>query len=140
MHPDSPNDSLQGRSVVVIDDNDVVRKVLVDQLNRMGLRPVEAETAEQGLEILDHTYLAGEPAPLVILDYHLPGASGAELALTLKSRPQFRLSGLILYTGSESLAEAAFLKEIGVAAVLRKPATASQIRSALEQAAVPMRA
>lgn len=65
---------------LVIDDSEVIRKVASAIVESMGLIPVEAETAEQALEI------CGSSMPdIVLLDWHLPKMSAFEFLSGLKS-------------------------------------------------------
>ena len=63
------------RSVLVIDDDPDVRGFMVASLEEQGYRVRQASAGEEGLR-----ELAREPADLVILDFIMPGMSGAEVA------------------------------------------------------------
>ncbi|MGD9545951.1 MAG: sigma-54-dependent transcriptional regulator [Candidatus Krumholzibacteriia bacterium] len=66
-------------SVLVIDDDDLVRSTLVAYLQRRGMRVQDAEGGAQGLEVFrDH-------APdVVLLDLRMPGMDGLEVLRRLR--------------------------------------------------------
>jgi signal transduction histidine kinase/CheY-like chemotaxis protein len=100
-----------GRKVLVIDDDEGVRSVIVDALRAAGFIVTEAGDGESGLALLDHV----EPAAAVI-DFLMPGMNGAEVARIA----QLRRPGLpiVFVSGySDTLA----LDGIAGAVVLRKP-------------------
>jgi len=75
---DMPN---QQETVLVLDDEAVIRKLLCQKLSREGYECEEADTAEQALN-----RLGSSPVALVILDIKMPGKSGIELLPEIKTR------------------------------------------------------
>lgn len=67
--------------VLIVDDDDVIRSLLSSTLPDEGYDLVEAEDGDQALQISD----ARRPA-LVLLDWRMPGFSGADVLATLKQR------------------------------------------------------
>ena len=66
-------------TVLLVEDETDIRKMLSFSLQRAGFEVVGAETAEQALDLLD-----GPLPALVIIDWMLPGMSGVELARRLR--------------------------------------------------------
>ncbi|MEH3123869.1 MAG: PAS domain S-box protein [Sphingomonas phyllosphaerae] len=72
----APAESLDGATVMVLDDDDRVRQVAVEALREVGCRVVEAADGESALEALLH-----EPAiRLVVTDIAMPGMTGIQFA------------------------------------------------------------
>jgi PAS domain S-box-containing protein len=70
-------------TILVVDDEDDVRKLLVDVLRFGAYRVIEARDGEQALELaLAHD----SPVDLLVTDIVMPGMSGMELADALRSR------------------------------------------------------
>jgi CheY-like chemotaxis protein len=70
-------------TILVIDDDADVRRFLADSLDSLGFAVVQAEDGPAGLEAL------GRASPdLVILDYAMPGMTGAEVAENIRARHQ----------------------------------------------------
>ena len=60
---------LLARTVLVVEDEDLVRGTIAGALEDAGYLVLEAITAEEGLEILE-----GQPVSLLFTDIRLPGA------------------------------------------------------------------
>jgi DNA-binding NarL/FixJ family response regulator len=71
---------LQDRSILVVDDDESVRKLIQITLQREGLRCVEAANSQEGRQLLDI-----EPFALLVSDIHMPGESGLDLIAHVKS-------------------------------------------------------
>ncbi|HEX7887087.1 MAG TPA: response regulator [Phenylobacterium sp.] len=100
-------------SVVVIDDDDQVRQILCDGLNSEGFSVRSAANGPSGLALVD-----ASPPDAVVLDYAMPGMTGAEVAHRMRVRhPHLPIVFCSGY--ADSLA----LDEISDAVVLRKPVT-----------------
>jgi putative two-component system response regulator len=70
----------QQETLLIVDDEAAIRRVLFQKLSREGYRCEEADSAEQVLNTL-----AISPIALVILDIKMPGKSGIELLPEIKS-------------------------------------------------------
>jgi DNA-binding response OmpR family regulator len=75
--PDAPwlheemRDAFEGASILLVEDDDDIRELLVTLLKLAGFSPTACSSAEQGLE-----QLREQPFDLVLTDYALPGRSG----------------------------------------------------------------
>lgn len=111
-------DAPRNRRLLVADDEEGIRR-LVTRLVRtkaveLGeLEVVQAESAEEALEILEH-----ERVDLVLTDYRMTGKTGAELLAVVHAR--WPATERVLMTGYLDVAESA---EGGrdASAVIRKP-------------------
>lgn len=84
---------MQGKLILVVDDEAPIREMLRFALSRAGLRVVEAgSAAEARLRIAD------ERPDLVLMDWMMPGVSGVELTRELKSQPMTRDIPVIMVT------------------------------------------
>ena len=70
----------QQETLLIVDDEAAIRKLLCQKLSREGYQCEEANAAEQILNTL-----ATSPIALVILDIKMPGKSGIELLPEIKS-------------------------------------------------------
>jgi DNA-binding response OmpR family regulator len=68
-------------TVLVVDDEPIVREVVVSYLRREGFRTLEAGDGDTARELLERD----EPT-LVVLDVMLPGADGLELCRWIRAR------------------------------------------------------
>ncbi|HOL64492.1 MAG TPA: response regulator, partial [Accumulibacter sp.] len=80
------SERLNGLSVLVVDDNATNREILAHQLQGWSMRFTGAASGQDALRLLDR---AGEDVfDLVILDLHMPGMDGFEVARAIHSDPR----------------------------------------------------
>jgi CheY-like chemotaxis protein len=117
-----------GETVLAVEDNAGLRKVVVRQLKELGYRVLQAETAAGALAILEN-----EPAALVLTDVVMPGGmSGIALAKEVSVRwPQTRI---VLTSGfpEGGLGEAEDINAFG--RLLSKPYRRADLAAALKAA------
>lgn len=103
-------------TVLVVDDETALRRVLERHLSREGYHVLSAGTAESAYELLTM-----QDADAMLLDIHLPTMSGLALYLTIIHRWP-RLEGRIaIMTGDAEAAEVRTWLEHHSCPVLRKP-------------------
>lgn len=71
---------LDGKHILIVDDNPTNRRILYTQLDQWKLIPVLAESGRDALELLK----AGSHFDLVITDMHMPEMDGVELTKLIK--------------------------------------------------------
>ena len=112
-----PNPRNVAKTVVLVDDEDLVRRLVARVLERAGYRVIALMTAEDALAILS----SGEAIDLLLTDVTLPGMNGVELArLTLGQQPDLKLicmSG----SGEEDMVTDLLARATGTTAFLSKP-------------------
>jgi len=84
-------------TVLVVDDQEDLRRLLAFALRRSNLEVLEAGTGEAAMEIL-----LAQPVDVLVLDMHLPGMSGTAVVRALRSRPETATLPVLLMTGSGS--------------------------------------
>lgn len=96
-HAEDPNPG----TALVIDDEMRVRTATASMLNALGYETIEAASAAEALDKLDH----GLDPTIVITDHLMPGMTGAELALRLRQeRPALPVMIVSGYQGIDLLA------------------------------------
>lgn len=85
---------IQGRTAMIVDDNATNLRVLELHLRSFGMSSIQARTAEEALKMLS----TGSRPDIVILDMHMPGTDGIELARQIRSLPQGRSVPLALFS------------------------------------------
>ncbi len=121
--------SLAGARVVVVEDDAVIREVLLATLSEAG---VEARGAANGLEGL--VLLGDERVAAAILDLDLPGLDGYAILAWIRGRDgaAARLPVLALTANADPAVEAS-CREAGFDAFLRKPVSAAVLLATLEE-------
>ena len=74
-------DDIEGKRILVVDDNATNRKILKIQLEEWKLEPAMAASGSQALDMLN----SGQQFDLVLTDMHMPEMSGVELARKIRS-------------------------------------------------------
>jgi len=100
-----------GETILIAEDEEVVRKLIREVLRAAGYEVLEAQDAEEALRIHE---LHGESIDLLLTDVVMPGLNGIELAGRLSSRASgLRTLFMSGYTGNAtaSLADAAFIRK-----------------------------
>jgi len=112
--------TLRGKSVLVVDDNETNRRILQHQTRGWGMETHEASTAEGALHSLRVLNSQGRGVHAVILDLQMPTMDGFQLADAISKLGLSRQPALLLLTSSclFTLAEAAVH---GIQAVMTKP-------------------
>jgi len=111
-------------SVLIVEDDPVFAKILLDQAHAKGLRGLVAATGEEGL------LLAARHAPgSIILDIKLPGISGWDVLDELKRNPELRHIPVHVMSGLENSGEA---QKKGAIGYLRKPASRENLEQAFQ--------
>ena len=127
--PEMPRDEGRGRRghVLVVDDNDEVRDVLVAYLETLGYHALQAASGEEALDLLA-TY--DGDIELLVADYAMPGMSGADLMDAAHRKwpavPVVILTGYADMTGVSGKRYETIL--------LRKPFTRNEFAAVIERA------
>ncbi len=118
-------DDLQGKRVLVVDDNENARLVLGDLLGGMNFKVDQAESGKAAIDAVDRAEAQGLPYEIVFLDWKMPGMDGIETAKRLRERPLSRIPRMMMVTayGREEVIKGA--EEMGIEDVLIKPVSAS---------------
>jgi CheY-like chemotaxis protein len=116
-------------TVLVVDDERISRRVATRMLRELGLRVLEADGAEEALDVFR---ISQQPIDLVLLDVVMPETDGVSLAeQILTHRPGQRIIFMSAYP-AEVLAEHG-LQDLEVL-FLAKPYTMEELRAKVRQA------
>jgi CheY-like chemotaxis protein len=131
--PASPPPS--GRRVLVIDDNAINRMILTEQIRDWGFDCVAVEGGEIGLDLLRHARSnLGIGIDLVVLDFQMPGMSGAEVASAIRAEPEIADTPILVLSSVDQADQLAALNHLDIFAQLTKPVRTAQLRSTVEMA------
>ena len=123
--------AVAARTILVVDDEHVVRMVLRRWFDRQGWTVLEAETAERALELL-----AGAATPdLVLCDLNLPGLSGTALCRRITEQHPVLASRLVMTSGDPGSAAAELQRASLRCPVLGKPFTLADLERLVDTVA-----
>jgi type II secretory ATPase GspE/PulE/Tfp pilus assembly ATPase PilB-like protein/CheY-like chemotaxis protein len=116
-----------GRKVLLVDDEDSLRKVLKDLLERDGY---EVSEARDGVQALDQVDRVGPD--IVVLDLNLPALDGYGVLSQLRSRPATAGIPVIVLTAKGDEDNEVRVFELGADDFLQKPFRARALSARLE--------
>ena len=128
-----PPPDLRGTRVLVVDDNHTAATVLSDMLQAMGFVVEQAHSGLEALDRLRESMAQHQPFGLLLLDWHMPGMDGVELAGHIRSLGMPKVPQMLMVTayGREDVMRAA--RAQGIETVLIKPVNASLLFDTLMQ-------
>jgi signal transduction histidine kinase/CheY-like chemotaxis protein len=129
-----PVAELKDLRVLIVDDNEVNRRVLHEQITSWGMRNGSFSSGEQALEALRAARQSGDPYHFAILDYQMPGMDGATLAREIKADPAIRDTVLVMLTSVGCWDAVRHTESASIDACLSKPVRQSQLLNTLATA------
>ena len=123
-------------TILLVDDEDSVQKLLAYPLEREGFRVLQARDGQEALE-----RFASESVDLVVLDVMLPKLDGLEVCKRLRAESQVPI---IMLTARDDELDKVLGLELGADDYITKPFSIrefrSRVRALLRRAAVPRQA
>lgn len=123
--------------VLVADDDDEMRALLAQTLRDDGYEVVESDNGARALLALslDRNGEGPRGVDLVVTDLRMPGATGLEILVGLRAL-DWPVPVVLITAFLDEEVEAA-ARRLGVAAVLSKPFSLTELREAVHRAAPP---
>lgn len=115
-------------TVLVIDDIKTERLHLRDKLEGLNYRVIEADGAQQGIDLA----LAQKP-DVILLDVVMPGVSGFQATRMMKRNPAISGIPIVMVTSKNSEPDKENAQENGAVAYIVKPATSASLRAVLDR-------
>ena len=115
--------------ILIVEDDDHLRRLLVLALNLGGFATREARDGLEALHIIDR-----EPPALVILDLVLPGIDGVAVRHEISAHVHTRNIPILVVTGTDS-----DLTALSASCVLRKPVAPDDVVAAVAKCLVAAR-
>jgi signal transduction histidine kinase/CheY-like chemotaxis protein len=124
---------LAGVPVLIVDDNEVNRRILETQLAAWRMRPTAASGGQQALDLLTAASQDGAAFPLVVVDSQMPGLDGFGVVTAIAERPDLAAATIMMLSSSGLDEEAARCRALGVDAHLTKPIKSSDLLEAISR-------
>lgn len=126
---DSP---LKDARVLVVDDNDTCRKVLVQQCSSWGLNVSAVASGKEALALLRTKAHLRDYFDVVLLDQNMPGMTGMQLAAKIKEDPSLNHDILlIMLTGISNAPSKVVARNAGIKRILAKPVAGYTLKTTL---------
>ncbi|WP_209598984.1 fused response regulator/phosphatase [Ruegeria sp. HKCCSP351] len=118
------------RTVLVVDDSRLQRRILVASLRKWGFEVIEADTGHAALALC-----VDNPPDLVLSDWVMPGMSGLEFCCAFRALETDQYSYFILLTSKSEKQEVARGLDAGADDFLIKPLEADELRARISAGA-----
>lgn len=119
----------KGPRVLVVEDNEALRRVVVGFLRHWECETVEAADGEAAIHLIE---TRGGSIDVVLLDIMLPKIDGIEVAATTRRiRPELEI---VVCSGSLDAAIIAALESFNISIFISKPFLPERLRDAIRQA------
>ena len=115
-------DDSAGSTILVADDDDVLRELFVEALSLAGFTTLTAANGRQALDVL-----AVSSVDAVLLDSQMPVMDGHEVLRCIRENPQTRTLPVILVTGQGEVAHRVRGLEAGASDYVVKPVDVSEL-------------
>ena len=123
VRSDESEFSGEGRSILLVDDDDAVRTVLGEQLRDLGM---EVATATSGHEAINLLQNSDRDYDLLMTDFAMPGLNGIETIRSIRKKfPEMRAILMTGYADNESIGE------LDKVVVIRKPIDMGELKKSL---------
>jgi two-component system, chemotaxis family, chemotaxis protein CheY len=114
------------KRIVIVDDDDDIRELLLRTLPRDGFEILEARDGHEALALLER-----EELDLLLLDWNMPNATGGDVLAELAR--QERTVPVIVLTADDDPARREIAEALGAAAFLAKPFSPIELLNAIER-------
>jgi len=121
---------LQGRRVLVVDDNETNRFILTEQLTAWQIEVTAVASAEEAEVALGEAAREGWPFEIALLDLVMPGTDGLELARRIGADPNLGSPTMLLLSSDRNV-RPQDVREGGLHASLDKPVRHSELYDVL---------
>ncbi len=122
-----------GRRVLIVDDNETNRRVLLMQLSHAGYDVTLACGGREALTTLRLAAAAAKPFDLVLVDYQMPDMDGAMLGQQINSEPNLSRARVVLLTSMDRHGDLGRFAAMGFAGYLSKPVRSRELLACLER-------
>ncbi|MDZ5699159.1 PAS-domain containing protein [Chelativorans sp. M5D2P16] len=127
----APQD-VSGARVLIVDDNEINRAILSEQMTHWGFDACAARSAQEGLDVLSAAARLGVQVDCAVIDYQMPEMSGIDMVRAIRTGGgDAQVPVILLSSVDQSLAVGA--QDLGIDAQLLKPARTAKLLETLVQ-------
>ena len=120
----APKD-ISGSRILIVDDNEVNRAILLEQLGSWRFEAAAVASGREALSALRQASANNRPFELIILDQHMPGMNGSTVIATVREEPAIAGTAIVTLTSVDQHGDIRKMREHGVRGYLLKPARSS---------------
>jgi PAS domain S-box-containing protein len=122
-----------GRRILVVDDNETNRRVLLTQLSHAGYEVTLASGGKEALATMRSATAAARHFDVALVDFQMPDMDGAMLGEQINSDPYLSRTRVVLLTSMDRHGDMGRFAAMGFAGYLSKPVKPRELLVTLEQ-------
>ncbi len=130
--PLTPPVSLAHMRILIVDDNEVNRRILNGMVRHWHCESDAASSGTEALRLIWSAVEAGQPYSAILLDAHMPDVDGFGVAEAIRSDARACGVPIMMLSSSDLSSEAAQARKLGIETYVVKPVGQTELRSALE--------
>jgi signal transduction histidine kinase/DNA-binding response OmpR family regulator len=119
--PAPGSEALSGTRVLVVDDHSTNREILFQQLQGWRMQVHCVDSGAQAIEAMDEAARERRAFDLAILDLHMPGMDGLQLAREIRRRPALAGTRLMMLSSTYAGVDEHSRAQAGILRHLNKP-------------------
>ena len=123
--------ALHGVRVLVVDDNQTNRSILQQQLQGWQMQVHCVDGGMPALQAIAAAAAAGRAFDLAVLDMHMPGMDGLQLAQQIQAEPVLARTRLMMLSSTYANADAPTRAQAGILRYLNKPIRRADLQRAV---------
>ncbi|MEX0345909.1 MAG: response regulator [Rhizobiaceae bacterium] len=116
-----------GARILVVDDNRINRSILSEQMASWNFDAAACVSGQEGLAVLNAAAERDIAVDLVILDYHMPGMNGGDVANAIRANPAIADVPVLMLTSVDQTEEGRLFSSLDIQGHLAKPAPSSAL-------------
>jgi CheY-like chemotaxis protein/HPt (histidine-containing phosphotransfer) domain-containing protein len=102
LHAGARRRDLLKKTILIVDDSESARDVLMAMLHANGLAAAAVSSGEEAITAITHGSDAGNPFDLVLMDWRMPGINGVEASRRIKAqRTISRIPAILMVSAFE---------------------------------------
>ncbi len=123
--------SVDGSRILVVDDNEVNRTILSEQMAAWRFDFAAASSGEEAIAVLKAAAAQGVSVDCVVLDYHMPGMNGGDVVKAIRRDSQISTTPVVMLTSVDQTEDGKMFSSLGIQGHLTKPARSSLLLETL---------
>jgi signal transduction histidine kinase/CheY-like chemotaxis protein len=122
---------LRGLRALIVDDNATNRRILTETLRGWQMESAAVEGGALAIAALERSHAEQERVDVVLLDCHMPGMDGFQLAEYIRRSSHLAGVTIMMLTSSNQRQDIGRCRELGLAAYLVKPVSQAELQASL---------
>jgi len=122
-----------GSHILIIDDNEVNRSILEEQMAAWKFECTSCEDGRAGLDVMREAMEQGRNIDCIVLDYQMSGMSGGDVVREMKADDGLKQLPIVMLTSVDQTEDGEVFSSLGINGQLTKPARSSLLLETIVQ-------